>query len=45
MPNWPLALFRQKSHGCRLLLRKAGNMVEVNVIEDPHYFVADDSLA
>ena len=30
---------------CRKLLRKAGNMVEVNVIEDPEYFVAEDSLA
>jgi hypothetical protein len=26
-------------------LTKAGNLVEVNVIEDPKYFVADDSLA
>jgi SulP family sulfate permease len=25
-------------------LKKAGNMVEVNVIEDPKYFVAEDSL-
>jgi SulP family sulfate permease len=24
--------------------KKAGNMVEVNVIEDPKYFVAEDSL-
>ena len=30
---------------CRKLLRKAGNLVEVNVIEDPKYFVADDVLA
>jgi SulP family sulfate permease len=30
---------------CRLLLKKAGNLVEVNVIEDPKYFVAEDSLA
>lgn len=30
---------------CRKLLRKAGNLVEVNVIEDPKYFVAEDSLA
>lgn len=30
---------------CRKLLTKAGNLVEVNVIEDPQYFVADDSLA
>jgi len=27
------------------LLNKAGNLVEVNVIEDPNYKVADDSLA
>ena len=30
---------------CRKLLKKAGSLVEVNVIEDPKYFVAEDSLA
>ncbi len=30
---------------CRRLLKKAGNLVEVNVIEDPKYFVAEDALA
>ena len=29
---------------CRKLLTKAGSLVEVNVIEDPKYFVAEDSL-
>jgi SulP family sulfate permease len=33
------------SEECRMLLKKAGNLVEVNVIEDPKYFVAEDSLA
>lgn len=33
------------SEECRRLLSKAGNMVEVNVIEDPKYFIAEDSLA
>ncbi|MEE4193168.1 MAG: SulP family inorganic anion transporter [Halieaceae bacterium] len=33
------------SADCRHLLRKAGSLVEVNVIEDPQYFVADDALA
>ncbi|MDB3966877.1 SulP family inorganic anion transporter [Porticoccaceae bacterium] len=33
------------SKECRKLLKKAGNLVEVNVIEDPKYFVAEDSLA
>ena len=32
------------SEECRKLLKKAGNLVEVNVIEDPKYFVAEDSL-
>ncbi len=32
------------SSDCKNLLRKAGGLVEVNVIEDPHYFVADDAL-
>jgi SulP family sulfate permease len=32
------------SDECRRLLRKAGSLVEVNVIEDPKYFVAEDSL-
>ncbi|MGK0264520.1 MAG: SulP family sulfate permease [Planctomycetota bacterium] len=35
---------RHLSPDCRKLLRKAGTMVEVNVIEDPHYHVADDEL-
>lgn len=30
---------------CRVLLKRAGSLVEVNVIEDPQYFVADDALA
>ena len=29
---------------CKRLLRKAGSLVEVNVIEDPRYFVAEDTL-
>lgn len=36
---------RHLSPECRALLKKAGNMVEVNMIEDPKYKVADDSLA
>ncbi len=30
---------------CRDLLTKAGNLVEVNVMEDPKYHVADDKLS
>ncbi|NRB38428.1 MAG: SulP family inorganic anion transporter [Pseudomonadales bacterium] len=33
------------SADCKALLTKAGDMVEVNVVEDPKYFVADDALA
>jgi SulP family sulfate permease len=33
------------SSDCRLLLKRAKGMVEVNVLEDPKYFVADDALA
>ena len=33
------------SDECRKLLKNAGSLVEVNVIEDPKYFVAEDSLA
>jgi SulP family sulfate permease len=33
------------SDECRRLLKRAGSLVEVNVIEDPKYFVAEDSLA
>ncbi|MCF6355261.1 MAG: SulP family inorganic anion transporter [Candidatus Polarisedimenticolaceae bacterium] len=36
---------RHLSPECRQLLRKAGNLVEVNVIEDPKYHVAVDDLA
>ena len=28
---------------CKTLLKKAGDMVEVNVVEDPSYFVAVES--
>jgi SulP family sulfate permease len=36
---------RHLSPECTKLLEKAGDLVEVNVIEDPQYFVADDRLA
>ena len=36
---------RHLSPDCRQLLHKAGNMVEVNMTEDPQYYVADDELA
>lgn len=35
---------RHLSHDCKKLLHKAGDLVEVNLIEDPHYKVADDKL-
>ncbi len=36
---------RHLSPECRLLLKKAGNLIEVNIEEDPKYHVADDKLA
>jgi SulP family sulfate permease len=36
---------RHLSEECRQLLKKAGNLVEVNVMEDPRYHVADDQIA
>lgn len=36
---------RHLSAECRILLTKAGDLVEVNVMEDPNYHVADDKLA
>ena len=33
------------SEDCRLLLDKAAGLVEVNVLEDPTYFVSDDAIA
>jgi len=36
---------RHLSPDCTKLLQKAGSLVEINVREDPHYFVADDGLA
>ncbi|MCK5480610.1 MAG: SulP family inorganic anion transporter [Gammaproteobacteria bacterium] len=36
---------RHLSEECRQLLKKAGNLVEVNVMEDPRYYVADDQMA
>ncbi|WP_455380139.1 SulP family inorganic anion transporter [Acidihalobacter prosperus] len=35
---------RHLSQECQLLLEKARDLVEVNISEDPHYHVADDSL-
>ncbi len=35
---------RHLSPECRQLLKKAGSLVEVNVLEDPRYHVADDAL-
>ncbi|MDX1452717.1 MAG: SulP family inorganic anion transporter [Oleiphilaceae bacterium] len=35
---------RHLSPECRILLNKAGNLVEVNVMEDPYYHVASDKL-
>lgn len=35
---------RHLSRDCQLLLKKAGNLVEVNYIEDPSYAVASDKL-
>jgi sulfate permease, SulP family len=35
---------RHLSGDCKQLLAKAGDLVEVNLIEDPHYKVADDKL-
>ena len=35
---------RHLSPECRLLLKKAGSAVEVNMMEDPTYHVADDAL-
>ncbi len=36
---------RHLSPECRLLLKKAGDLVEVNYLEDPKYHVADDELS
>jgi SulP family sulfate permease len=32
------------SADCKKLLTKAGDLVEINVVEDPKYFVADDAI-
>jgi sulfate permease, SulP family len=36
---------RHLSEECKLLLQNAGDLIEINVLEDPHYHVADDKLA
>jgi SulP family sulfate permease len=36
---------RHLSQECLQLLERAGNLVDVNISEDPHYHVADDRLA
>jgi SulP family sulfate permease len=35
---------RHLSPECRKLLKKAGNLCEVNVLEDPDYYVVTDEL-
>ncbi|MEM9398659.1 MAG: SulP family inorganic anion transporter [Verrucomicrobiota bacterium] len=35
---------RHLSAECRQLLDKAGNMIEVNIVEDPKYHIAEDKL-
>ena len=35
---------RYLSPECKILLGKAGNMVEANILEDPDYHVATDDL-
>ena len=37
--------YRHLSPECKVLLQKAGTLVEVNLIEDPNYHVVDSSLA
>lgn len=37
--------YRHLSPECKVLLEKAGDLVEVNLIEDPDYHVADSKLA
>jgi len=36
---------RHLSSECKELLQQAGDLVEINIKEDPHYHVADDKLA
>jgi SulP family sulfate permease len=36
---------RHLSIECKELLTKAGDLIEVNVLEDPVYHIADDKLA
>lgn len=35
---------RHLSEDCRVLLKNAGSMIEVNIMEDPHYHIAEDEL-
>jgi len=36
---------RHLSQECKELLERAGDLVEINIKEDPHYHIADDKLA
>lgn len=42
---WKRLHLMNLSPECRQLLDRAGDLVEVNVSEDPHYHVATDRLA
>lgn len=42
---WKKLLLKHLSPDCRKLLKKAKKVIEVNLVEDPKYKVADDKLA
>jgi len=42
---WKKLHLRHLSQDCRKLIKNADKIIEVNVMEDPKYFVADDKLA
>jgi SulP family sulfate permease len=44
MKNNKTLHIRHLSPECKLLLEKAGDLVEVNVMEDPNYHIADNKL-
>lgn len=42
---WKILHLKHLSKDCRLLIKNANKIIDVNVLEDPKYFVSDDKLA
>jgi SulP family sulfate permease len=45
LKNWKKLHLKHLSPDCKTLINNANKIIDVNVLEDPKYFVSDDKLA